>query len=205
MKAPRGGQSITELLLAIAVGAIFVVASVAVIVPALRESNQAGYVQEGVTVAQSLLSSARVWAASGWGSVAALSTGTAYQYYIITSSTPYVATSGVQTVVIGTTTYTAYFYLSDAYRSAGNIGSGGGTYDPATKQISVVYNWTHGVTGTISTYFTRNGDKVIDQTDWSGGSNASSVVTSAGSQFGTSSNIDYSTATGELYVAIPGY
>jgi type II secretory pathway pseudopilin PulG len=208
MNASRCGQSITELLLAIAVAAIFMVAAVAVIVPALRENNQAENIQQGATVAQDLLGNVRVWSESGWSNITALATGTAYQYYLITSSSPYTVTSGVQSIVIGTTTYTRYFYLSDAYRTGGGTVTStptGNAYDPSTKQVFVVYNWTHGVTSTMSTYLTRNGDAVIDQTDWSGGPGAGNAATSANSQFASSTNIDYSTTTGALYVSIPGY
>lgn len=143
-----------------------------------------------------------------WNNILTLATGSAYQYYLITSSTPYTATSGVQSVVIETTTYTDYFYLTDAYRTnAGALtsASSGNTYDPSSKQIFAIYNWTHGVTGTISTYITRNNDQVFYQTDWSGGASSSAVMTSTGNQFATSSNIDYTTSTGSLYVSIPGY
>jgi type II secretory pathway pseudopilin PulG len=208
MNVSRNGQSISEVLLAIAVGAIFMVAAVAVIVPALRENSQAGNVQEGATVAQALLDNARVWSESGWSNITSLATGTAYQYYLITSSSPYTATSGIQSLAIGTTTYTRYFYLSDAYRTSGgglSSASTSNTYDPSTKQVTVVYNWTQGTTSTISTYLTRNGDAVINQTDWSGGPGATSAATSVGSQFTSSTNIDYSTSTGSIYVSIPGY
>lgn len=186
MNASRCGQSITELLLAIAIGAIFMVGTVAVIIPALRENSQAGNIQQGATVAQDLLGNVRVWSESGWGNITSLATGTAHQYYLITSSSPYTATSGVQSIVIGTTTYTRSFYLSDAYRTGGGGITSvavGNTYDPSTKQVYVVYNWTNGTTGTMSTYLTRNGDAVTNQTDWSGGANTSSVATSAGNQF----------------------
>ena len=208
MSASRGGQSIIELLFAIAIGAIFMVVCVAVIVPALRENTQAGTIQQGATVAQDLLGNVRVWSEAGWNNLTVLATGTAYQYYLITSSSPYVATSGIESIAIGTTTYTRYFYLSDAYRTSGGgvtSTSAGNAYDPSTKQVSVVYHWTHGVTSTMSTYLTRNGDAVIDQTDWSGGPGASSAATSVSNQFASSSNIDYSTSTGVIYVSIPGY
>jgi hypothetical protein len=195
-------------LLAIAVGAIFMVATVSVIVPALQENNQAVNIQQGATVGQDLLNNVRAWSEGGWSNITALATGTAYQYYLITSSSPYTATSGVQSIAIGTTTYTRYFYLSDAYRTiVGGVTStpSGNTYDPSTKQVFVVYNWINGTTSTISTYITRNGDVVLDQTDWSGGPGATSAATSANSKFASSSNIDYSTSTGTLYVSIPGY
>jgi type II secretory pathway pseudopilin PulG len=208
MNVPRHGQSISELLIAIAVGAIFMVATVAVIAPALRENSQAGNVQEGATVAQALLDNVRVWSESGWSNITSLATGTAHQYYLVTSSSPYTATSGVQSLAIGTTTYVRYFYLSDAYRTSGggiSSVSTSNTYDPSTKQVTVMYNWIQGTTSTISTYLTRNGDAVTAQTDWSGGPGAMSAATSVGSQFASSTNIDYSTTTGSIYVSIPGY
>jgi Tfp pilus assembly protein PilV len=208
MNAFRRGQSISEVLIALAVGAIFMVAAVAVIAPALRENTQAGNVQEGATVAKALLDNVRVWSEGGWSNVASLATGTAYQYYLITSSSPYTATAGIQSLVIGTTTYVRYFYLSDAYRTSGggiSSASTSNTYDPSTKQVTVVYNWTQGTTSTISTYLTRNDDAVTAQTDWSGGPGATSAATSVGSQFTSSTNIDYSTTTGSIYVSIPGY
>ncbi len=149
MNVHRRGQSISEVLVSIAVGAIFMVGAVAVIVPALRENSQAGNVQEGATVAQALLDNVRVWSEGGWNNITSLATGTAYQYYLITSSSPYTATSGIQSLVIGTTTYVRYFYLSDAYRTSGGgitSTSTNNTYDPSTKQITVVYNWTQGTT-----------------------------------------------------------
>lgn len=208
MRRLRGGQSIAELLIAIAVAAIFMVAAVAVIVPALNENGQAGNIQEGAVVAQDLLNNVRVWSESGWSNITSLATGTAHQYYLNTSSSPYTATSGIQSIVIGTTTYFRYFYLSDAYRTSGGSVTStptGTTYDPSTKQISVVYNWTQGVTSTMSTYLTRNGDAAIDQSDWSGGPGASSAATSVDNQFASSTSIDYSTTTGSIYVSIPGY
>jgi len=77
--------------------------------------------------------------------------------------------------------------------------STGNTYDPSTKQIFSVYNWTHGVTGTISTYITRNNNAVFYQTDWSGGATGN-VATLPNSQFGASTNINYS-ITGSISVA----
>lgn len=204
----RSGQSFIELMVAIALGAIFMGGVAMIITSSLVETTQVGKVQTAATNAQSLLNNVRAWSEGGWDDVLSLATGSAYQYYLVTSSSPYVATSGIQSVVIGTTTYSDYFYLTDVYRASGGAiasTSSGNTYDPSTKQVFVVYDWTNGVTGTISSYITRNQDRVFYQTDWSGGSNNSSVATSVSNQFGTSSNIDYTTSTGSLYVSIPGY
>jgi hypothetical protein len=209
MKSSRAGQSFVELLVAITIGAIFMVGAAMIIAPSLNENGQSTKVQAASTNAASLLNNVRVWSEGSWQNILSLTTGTAQQYYMITSSSPYTVTSGIESLNLATTTYTRYFYISDAYRDAsGNpttASSGGSVYDPSTKQISVVYNWTGGKASTISTYITRNNDAAFDQTDWSGGASSTAVATSVNNQFGTSSNIDYSTTTGSIYVSIPGY
>lgn len=195
-------------MIAIAIGAIFMGGAAMIISPSLLETGQAGKIQTGATLAQSLLNNVRVWSEGNWNNVLSLATGSAYQHYLITSSSPYTATSGIQSVVIETTTYTDSFYLVDAYRTSGggiSSASSGNTYDPSTKQVIALYQWTHGVTGTISTYITRNENDIFYQRDWSGGPASSLVVTSTNNQFASSSNIDYTTSTGSLYVSIPGY
>jgi len=97
--------------------------------------------------------------------------------------------------------FTRYFYVNDVYRNGGNIVTGGGSYDPSTKQITAAYSWIGGgATDTISMYLTRNRDNVYNQTDWSGGPGASSSATSVGNKFATSSNINYTTTTGSIYI-----
>ncbi|HUC01490.1 MAG TPA: SUMF1/EgtB/PvdO family nonheme iron enzyme [Candidatus Paceibacterota bacterium] len=201
----RRGQSITEVLISIAIAGIFAAGAASIIAPALRENSQAGKIQQAATEAQSLLAGVRVWSEANWSNVLSLATGTASDYYLITSSTPYTATSGVESIVIGTTTYTRYFYLTDAYRASGGAisnASSGNTYDPSTKQITVVYGWAGSATGTMSAYLTRNGDVTFLQTDWSGGPNPGRVATTVGSQFSSSSNIDYTDISGSISIPL---
>ncbi len=202
----RGGQSFVELLIAISIGAIFMVGAAMIIAPSLTTNGQAAKIQTATTNAQSLLNNVLVWSEAGWQNIASLATGTSYQYYLITSSTPYVATSGIESISVGTSTYTRYFYVSDAYRdSSGNpTTTVTPSYDPSTKLVTAVYNWAGGKPGTISLFITRNNNAAFDQTNWAGGA-TSSVATTVTSQFGSSSNIDYATTTGSIYVAIPGY
>ena len=104
-------------------------------------------------------------------------------------------------------TFTRSFYVNDVYRDAGGniLATGGGTYDPSTKQITVAYGWAGNPTSTMSMYLTRNRDNIYAQTDWFGGPGATSAATSVGNQFAGSSNIDYTTTTGSIYINIPGY
>jgi|GEM_PF-1517910 type II secretory pathway pseudopilin PulG len=103
-------------------------------------------------------------------------------------------------------TYTRYFYISDVYRDgSGNIVTSGGTYDPSTKQITVVYSWPNGPVNTMTTYIVRGRNNVVSQNSWSGGPGVTTPETSTNNQFASSTNIDYTTSTGSIYVAIPGY
>ena len=113
--------------------------------------------------------------------------------------------SGIQSITIGTSTYSRYFYVNDVYRTGGNIVTSGGTYDPSTKFVTVVYQLPSGVTSSFAAYLTRHGQMIYDQTDWSGGSGASGPATTTDDNFVTSSGISYTTTTGSIYVAIPGY
>jgi hypothetical protein len=207
--SPRDGQSLAEVLIAVAIGAVLIAAGVSLIVPALSSNAQAAKIQVATSLGKELIDSVRVWADGNWNNVLSLATGTANKYYLMTTSSPYTASgagSG-QTIVIGTSTYIRYFYLSDVYRdSSGNIVTSGGSYDPSTKLVTAVYNWLGGAsTNTMSIYLVRSRNNVVAQNDWSGGPGQAGPATSTNNQFVSSTNIDYSTTTGSIYVAIPGY
>ena len=208
MKRRGKGQSLVEVLLAVAIGAILITAGVALIVPALQSNTQASKIQVASSLGKELLDNVRVWSEGNWNNVLSLATGTLNTYYLNASSSPFTAAGPglVQSLVVGTSTYYRSFYLGDVQRdSGGNVVTSGGTYDPSTKQITVVYGWPGGTTSTMSTYVVRGKNTVFSQSDWSGGPNSSGPVTSTNNQFASSSNIDYSTSTGVIYVSIPGY
>lgn len=205
MDESKNGQSLIELLIAIVVGVVFLAGVSAIIASSLLENGQAAKIQTSTLDGENLLNNVRVWSEGGWSNVLSLATGTNYQYYLITSSSPYTATSGIETLAYATTTYYRYFYLSDAYRtSSGAVTStaSGNTYDPSTKKVSVVYYWLNGASSTMSTYLTRNQEVTTDQTDWSGGTSPSGTTAMVTSQFASSSNINYTTLPGSIYVYV---
>jgi Tfp pilus assembly protein PilV len=207
-QCPREGQSLAEVLLAVAIGTILITTSVAVIVPALQSNTQATKIQTASSLGKELLDNVRAWSEGGWNNVLALATGTANLYYLNTSSSPFTVASGTQSIAVGTSTvYTRNFYLSDVYRDgSGNIVTSGGTYDPSTKLVTATYKWTGGSSYAMTTYLVRGKNNVVFQNDWSGGPNmTSSVETTTNNQFASSTNIDYSSTTGSISVAIPGY
>jgi len=208
MKQRGKGQSLIEVLLAVAIGAILITAGVALIVPALQSNTQASKIQVASSLGKELLDNVRVWSEGNWNNVLLLATGTSNTYYLNATSSPFTASTvdSVQSLVVGTSTYTRSFYLSDVQRdSGGNVVTSGGNYDPSTKRVTVVYSWPGGTVNTMSTYVVRGKNAVVSQSDWSGGPGSSGPVTSTNNQFASSSNIDYQTSTGVIYVAIPGY
>lgn len=197
----RSGQSLIEVLIAIAIGALMVVAAGAIIAPALRVNTQTSQAQVGSSLAKALLDNVRVWAEGDWHNISNLATTSLNTYYLNTSNSPFTASTGTESVVVSTTTYNRYFYVDDVNRDAsGYITSSGGSVDPSTKRVTVAYSWPQSATYTISDYLTRYRNNVFVQTDWSGGPGQSGPVTSTNSQFATSTNTNYTTTTGSIII-----
>ena len=200
----RSGQSLVEVLIAVGLGALFVIAAGTIIAPAINVNKQAQQIQVGTGLAKELLDNVRVWGEGDWQRILALATSSANKYYLNTASSPFTSSSGQESVAVSTTTYTRFFYVDDVKRDAGDlIVTTGGSYDPSTKKITVAYKWPpQNATRTMAAYLTRHRSKVFWQTDWSGGSGQEGPATSTNSRFSTSSNLDYTTSSGSLYLIL---
>ncbi len=197
------GQSLMDILVGTAIGVILIFAAIEAIAPALNENKQAANTQTASWLATGLLSNTKAWASGNWHNILGVATGTTNEYFLITSSSPYVATSGIESIAVSTTTYFRYFYVTDVYRDAstGNITTGGGLYDPSTKQVTVVYGWNNSNTSTVSEYLTRSLENTYSQTDWSGGaSTTGGVVSTTNFQFSSSTNINIASPPGSIIV-----
>jgi len=207
LHSPRNGQSLIEILMAVAIGAIMITAAAGIIAPILKVNTQTSRAQAGVAVAMGLLQNVKVWAEGDWHNVANLATSSANHYYLNASSSPFSVASGTENIMVSTTTYTRYFYVDDVYRDAGdnivNSTSGVVSVDPSTRKITVIYGSSQGSSGSIYEYVTRNRGNVFDQTDWSGGPGHNGPVTSTNGTFAASSLIDYTTTAGSLYIDFP--
>jgi len=199
----RNGQSLIEILVAVAIGAIMITAAATIIAPVLKINTQAGRTQTAAALGKELIDNVRVFGERDWHNILNLATTSASHYYLSTSSSPFSAVSGNETVVVSTTTYTRYFYVEDVERgvSDGAIVASGGTNDPSTKKVTVAYSWPQGTTTTVSIYLTRNRSNIFSQTDWSGGPEENLVFSTSTIKFSTSTNnIDYSTTTGSITI-----
>lgn len=209
-KSRSRGQSLVEVLVGLAIGAIFMVGAAAVVAPALQITKQTTLIQTKAELANEDVSNIRAWAAGNWNNVLALATGTANTYYLQTATSSFIAaaTTG-ESLSVGLSNYIRYFYLSDVFRDAnGNVTStaSAATYDPSTKLITVVVNASSSqasATTTISFYLTRNMSNTFNQTSWIGGSGQAVPVTSVGTNYASSSNISI-TASGTIQLASGG-
>lgn len=197
------GQSLMDILVGTAIGVILIFAAVSAIAPALKTGTQAASTQTAAWLASGLLDNVKAWTDADWHNILGVATGTTNKYFLITSSSPYVATSGIESIMVSSTVYSRYFYVSDVFRvSSGSITTSGGSYDPSTKQVTVVSGWTAGTTSTVSEYLTRNRENVYNQTDWTSGTTTdpNAVVSSVNYQFASSTNINFGGTPGSIIV-----
>src|SRR5579864_7041346 len=139
----RKGMTLMEVLIAITLGALLIVAAVMLIAPALNVNKNATNAQELGSLSKELSDNVRAWAGGNWHNIASLATSSANPYYLNTSASPFVAVVGREGVVVGSSTYARYFYVSDAYRDSNGFvtstsAGGNNPTDPSTKQITVV-------------------------------------------------------------------
>lgn len=195
----KRGQSLVEILMAVALGAIMIAAAATVISVSLKTNTQASRIQVGTGLAKGLLENVKVWSEQNWHNIVSLST-TSLNHYYLSTSTPPSAISGDEVITIGSSTYIRYFYIDDVGRDGnGKIVSSGGINDPSTKKITVEWSTNQVPTTSVSAYITRSRHKIYLQTDWSGGGGQQGPLTTVGNQFSTSSNIIYTTP-GSIYI-----
>ncbi|MCX7589643.1 MAG: hypothetical protein N2Z85_01740, partial [Patescibacteria group bacterium] len=181
----NNGQSLVEVLIALSIGIIFVLGTIIAVQMSLKTGRDSEKIQTSAMLARELMDNVKIFADSGWYNVANLATTSINKYYINTS-TPFTAISGIEIITIGTTTYNRYFYLDDVYRDgSGSIVNSGGTFDPSTKKLTIVYKWVGGNDRFLTTYITRSKNVILNQTDWSGGGGQTGPITSTNSMFAT--------------------
>jgi uncharacterized delta-60 repeat protein len=186
----KSGQSLVEVLIATAVGIIFVLGTTIIANFALKSRQDSEKNQVLASLSKELLDNVKIFADANWHNIDTLATTSANHYYLNTSTSSFTAVSGEQNIVISSTTYTRYFYLDDVYRDgSGQIVESGGTLDPSTKKVTVVYGIQGSTPKSISIYVTRSKNNVFVQTDWSGGSGQTGPITSSNEKFETSGNL----------------
>ena len=85
----RSGQSLMELLVGLALGALFIIGSAVIVVPSLQTNKQVANIQVQAQLASGLLNNVVAWGTENWNNILSLATGTANTYYLNTSSSPF--------------------------------------------------------------------------------------------------------------------
>ncbi len=211
----RQGQSLIEILIAMAVGVILIGAVTAIIIPTLKTNKTANEAKFAVGLGLDLVERVKVFSGSDWHNLDdILVTSTENLYYLVTSTatstSPFVIRLGTEAIMNGTTTYTRYFYTEAVCRDATSYSFATTTYtfptcpvgtvfDPSIRRLTVVYGWQGATTSSLQTFLVRYRSKVFDQADWSGGADETLVATTT-NKFSTSSNIDYSNTNGSIKI-----
>ncbi len=203
----RSGQSLVEILIAVAIGVILIGGAVAIIAPTLKISAETNESKIGASLGRELFEKLRVVAQADWHNIDGLATGTVNIFYVSSTGTIFNIIPGFEEIVVATTTYTRFFYIEDACRDVitNNVSGtppcvGFLEDDPATKKATVVYRWPMSATNTFATIFTRNRTRIFRQTDWSGGAYQLGPVTSSFLGFATSSNLNFSSSAGSVFI-----
>ncbi|MDP3948951.1 MAG: prepilin-type N-terminal cleavage/methylation domain-containing protein, partial [bacterium] len=93
------GQSLIEILVALAVGTILIIAAISVIAPALRANSQADKVQVASALGKELLENVRVFSEANWYNISSLATSSANKYFLVSVSSPFVAATGTEGIL----------------------------------------------------------------------------------------------------------
>ena len=217
------GQSLIEILIAVALGAILIGGAVVTIIPTLKSNLETQNVQIATSLAQEYLDNLQSLAESNWQIIynPPAAKGPNSQFYLRATSTTYEIISGTTSTVIEGKTFTRYFSIENVNRNfcgAGDVttnatttcnsgpGSIGVADDPSTQKITVTVSWQSGASNPSvqkSQYLTRSRNKVFVQTDWSAGPGQEGPITSENNKFTTSTNIDYSTTNGSIIINFP--
>lgn len=177
-----------------------ILAAISGITPSLRVNSTATRTQVASALGRDLLESVRIVAEANWPTIGLLATSSANKFYLANASSPFTVATGTQNVVVGTTTYSRYFFVEEVKRSNGNITTGAGTNDPSTRKVTVVYGWPSAPTSTIGSYIARSRTNIYWQTDWSMGGGQDGPASTTNNRFATSSNINYATTTGSIQI-----
>ena len=133
------GQSLIEILVALAVGTILIIAAVSVIAPALRANTQADKVQVSSALGKELLENVRVFSEANWYNISSLATSSANKYFLVSVSSPFVAATGTEGISADgvTSGLVGYWKLDEstgtvAYDFSGNGNNGTSTNGPTS-------------------------------------------------------------------------
>jgi len=199
------GQSLVEILLAVAIGVILIGSSSFLIGVSLRSYNNIRQHLQANTLIREEAEAIQALARNTWHSIYSLNKESDYQ--ISLSENTWAISTGQEIGVINDVPYKRYFQAYNVNRDvSGNI-SESGTNDPNTQKIIIFLDYGNDYinSSSASFYLIRSANnQTFHQTDWSGGSGQAGPIPNSGNLFdSTDSNINYASTTGSIYMTTP--
>lgn len=191
----RQGQSLIEVLIALAIGALFISAAVAVIVVALRISGQNEFAQRATNLNLELMDQASIVAKDSWHNLNSLALGPDTQYHLSETGAFLTVNAGKEDLSLDNASYQRWFSLEEVQRDSNyQITESSGTVDPSTLKITTYTSWTiSGESAEINMvrYLNRNTSRITEQENWDGGGGHTGPFSDPENRFSTSTNIHY--------------
>ncbi len=163
------GQSLVEVLVAVALGGVIILAAVAATHVSLRIASQDPTWQTGNFLAEQLLDNVAATAEGKWSDIKG---ATGASYLAATSAGRFEVRAGAETVINNNISYSRSFSVAPVYRNANGEIVDSGTKDPSTGRVTVDIQWHYQGDPTnivLQRYITRTQNVVWQQTDWGGG------------------------------------
>jgi len=228
---PNAGQSLIEIIIAMAVGGLLIGAAVTTIVPMLKSNLVAKNIQTANSLAQGYIDILKSKTDADWHTLYDLfDKGPASKFYLsATSTAQYEILAGTTSTVSDNQVFNIYFSVENVNRTSCGIGditsaeasslcSSPASWpaptdqvaeDSSTQKITVLVKLENGqeIIRRIQ-YLSRVRNQVFVQSDWSAGGNQESfpsdaTTTYVNNQFTTSTNTDYWSTPG--YIRINGF
>jgi len=197
----ENGQSLIGILLTIAIGALVLVLGAQIIQTSLRASESTRQKNVAYQLAQGAFEATKTIAQEDWHLIYDATTG--QEYYLDNSGGKWALSTNTdyKTFTFGKDTFSRWIVFNNVSRLAnGNIEEGYSESrdDPSTRKVTVnitlnniqKINWNY--------YLTRWENNVANQTGWGGNSGTEGPVTSFGSNYSGSTDVNPSAGGIEL-------
>lgn len=173
----EAGQSLIEILIGIAVGAILIGGAAATITLTLRSNVQNKNIQIASALSQALLDKVTVYADADWHNIDEVSgIISGNPYHLIPSGSGFDLEDGASSETVDGIIFSTAFKVEAVHRDQATDAiksSSSSTYeDPSTKKIVATTTWLEGGQAAdvaINKYLTRSRNLIFKQTDWKGG------------------------------------
>ena len=173
----QSGQSLIDILIGVAIGAILIGGAAATITLTLRSNVQNKNIQIASSLSQAMLDQVSVYAAADWHNIDALSgIVPGVPYHLISAASSFEKKDGAKSETVEGIVFSTSFKVDVVHRNqetdAVETPSALTYEDPSTKKVIAVTTWAEaGQTADVSVnkYITRSRNFIFQQTNWKDG------------------------------------